>query len=161
MNYSDDNRKHFDYLQAIITRMNTNSFMIKGWTVTIVSALLALAASTKNTLYLQIAYFPVLMFWILDSFYLTQERKFRILYQEATTDPSKVAAYSLKTDIVSVNKDKSTKYFNVFFSPTILPFYLLLVIIIAACICFSQKNSPEIKEPLKVNVVIGDTVRIR
>lgn len=161
MSYTDDNRKHFDYLQAIITRMNTNSFMIKGWTVTIVSALLALAASTKNTLYLQIAVLPVLMFWILDSFYLVQERKFRILYREATTHPTSILAYSLKTDIPAVIEDKSVKYFKVFFSSTIFSFYLLLVIIIGACILFSKKNAPEIKEPFKVNVVVEDTVRIR
>lgn len=42
------NEKHLEFIQNIITRMNTNSFQIKGWAVTIVYALLAIYASSKN-----------------------------------------------------------------------------------------------------------------
>ena len=31
--------EHLKMIQGIITRMNTNSFQIKGWTITLVSAL--------------------------------------------------------------------------------------------------------------------------
>jgi hypothetical protein len=72
--------KSLDYLQATISRMAQNSFMIKGWSVTLVSALVALSASGSNKTYVLIAYFPCFVFWMLDGYFLSQERKFRDLY---------------------------------------------------------------------------------
>lgn len=40
---ADEQLKHLEFIQNVITRMNTNSFQIKAWAVTIVSALLAIA----------------------------------------------------------------------------------------------------------------------
>lgn len=40
--------KHLEFLQNVITRMNSNSFMIKGWAITLVSALFVLAAKDAN-----------------------------------------------------------------------------------------------------------------
>lgn len=74
--------EHLKMIQGIITRMNTNSFQIKGWTITLVSALLALYANSRKVTYIFIALIPVLIFWFLDSYYLQQERKFRELYKE-------------------------------------------------------------------------------
>ena len=67
----------------MITRMSTNSFQIKGWTVTLVSALLAIFASTKNECFILAAVFPALVLRFLDSYYLMQERRFRGLYDDA------------------------------------------------------------------------------
>jgi hypothetical protein len=41
--------KHLEFIQNVITRMNTNSFQIKGWSIVIVSALMAVYASTQNS----------------------------------------------------------------------------------------------------------------
>lgn len=62
--------EHLKMIQGIITRMNTNSFQIKGWTITLVSALLALYANSRKVTYIFIALIPVLIFWFLDSYYL-------------------------------------------------------------------------------------------
>lgn len=70
---SQPNIKHLEFTQSVITRMNTNSFQLKGWTVTIVAALLAIFASTKNELFILVSLFPVCVFWTLDSYYLMQE----------------------------------------------------------------------------------------
>ena len=48
MPQQDEKLKHLEFIQNVITRMNRNSFQLKGWAITIVSAILALAASTKN-----------------------------------------------------------------------------------------------------------------
>lgn len=76
--------KHLEFIQNIITRMNTNSFQIKEWMITIVSALLALFASSdkESVLYIFVAIVPTLIFWFLDSYYLQQERKYRGLYND-------------------------------------------------------------------------------
>jgi len=62
----ENKRKHLEFIQNIITRMNANSFMIKGWTITLVSALFALAAKDANMNYVLISYIVLPVFWILD-----------------------------------------------------------------------------------------------
>ena len=62
--------------------MAGNSFLLKGWTVTIAAALFALAAKDSNRRFAVLALFPSLAFWGLDAYYLRQERLFRRLYDE-------------------------------------------------------------------------------
>ena len=73
----NDKIKHLEFIQSTITRMNQNSFQIKGWMITLVSALLALYASSENVIYILIAIAPAVVFWFLDAYYLQQERRFR------------------------------------------------------------------------------------
>lgn len=74
---SPEEIKHLEFIQNVITRMNTNSFQIKGWSIVIASALLAVYASNQNNYFFLAAVFPTLVFWFLDAYYLSQERKFR------------------------------------------------------------------------------------
>ena len=62
----DNKIKHLEFIQSTITRMNQNSFQIKGWMITIVSALLALYARSEKKLYIFIAIVPAIVFWFLD-----------------------------------------------------------------------------------------------
>jgi len=130
MVFSEDNKKHLDYLQAVITRMNTNSFQIKSMAVTIVAALLALYASTLNVLFVFIPILPTMLFWLLDSYYLQQERKFRGVYNNVAGLKSDIA---IKVYEMPIHKFRGGKYsyFNVFRSVTIWPVYLPLIILLA------------------------------
>ena len=78
----ENKRKHLEFIQNIITRMNANSFVIKGWSITLVSALFALAADKANLKFVLVAYIPVTIFWALDGFFLSQEKQYRMLYDE-------------------------------------------------------------------------------
>jgi len=80
------NEKYLDNIQAIISRHNSNSFMIKGWTITICTAILAIAGTWKVPILALIALVPITVFWILDSFYLANERCFVELYNAAIND---------------------------------------------------------------------------
>lgn len=71
---------HLQFLQAVIARMASNSFVLKGWAVTLVAGLFALSASDSDHNFMVVAYIPVLMFWGLDGYFLSQERRFRALY---------------------------------------------------------------------------------
>lgn len=81
---------HIQMIQGVINRMAGNSFLIKGWSVTLVAALFALAAVNSNPLFVYLAYFPCFSFWALDAYFLRQERLFRKLYDHVrellTTD---------------------------------------------------------------------------
>ncbi|MCU0359748.1 MAG: hypothetical protein MUF75_03360 [Bacteroidia bacterium] len=115
--------KHLEFVQGVINRMGQNSFLIKGWTVTLVSALFALAAKDTNTKFVVVAYFPTLVFWLLDSYYLYQERLFRKVYDHVRRE-------------TTVDFSLSTKHFDngisdwagAAVSKTILLFYGILFI---------------------------------
>jgi hypothetical protein len=72
--------EHLSLVQGVINRLAGNSFALKGWSVTLVSALLALNVAETNVLLLAIALLPALTFWGLDGYFLAQERLFRGLY---------------------------------------------------------------------------------
>ncbi len=73
---------HLGFIQAIISRMGANSFLLKGWSVTLVAAIFVLSAKDANPRFVLLAYFPVVVFWALDGFFLHQEKLFRKLYEE-------------------------------------------------------------------------------
>lgn len=82
------NEKHLEFLQNNISRMNQCSFQMKGWAITVASALVALFASTitedknGNQLYIYAALASNFLFWCLDSLYLSKERKFIAIYND-------------------------------------------------------------------------------
>lgn len=119
--------KHLEFIQNIITRMNQNSCMIKGWAVTIVSALLALYASNNNKIFLLVSIFPTAVFMLLDSYYLWQERKFRNVYNKLISDvgTDEIPMFSMNTNF----SDFCCKscYISSLFSITEIGFYSLLV----------------------------------
>ena len=117
--------KHLEFIQNIITRMNTNSFQIKGWTITIISAILALFASTGKICFILISVFPAVVFWFLDTFYLLQERKFRKLYEEII-ETNKIKSFSMKE--IKLYHKGTINYFKIFFSKTIFYLYFPLII---------------------------------
>ena len=129
---SESKIKHLEMIQGIITRMGTNSFMLKGWAVTLVAGLFALADKKADQGFFLIAYMPTVLFWVLDSYYLLQERRFRVIYdivRESKTDCN----FSMKWNKATMNTDK-TNWFSCFTSISEALFYLPLAAIIALVI---------------------------
>jgi hypothetical protein len=81
--FTDAEQKHLELIQNVIARLAQNSFLLKGWSVTLVTAILALASRNPNFHLVFVAVFPALVFWGLDAFYLGQERHFRDMYRAA------------------------------------------------------------------------------
>lgn len=50
--------------------MAGNSFLLKGWAVTLIAGIFALSSNDTDKLYFLVAYIPILVFWALDSYYL-------------------------------------------------------------------------------------------
>lgn len=73
--------KHLEIIQAIIARISTNSFILKGWTITICAGLVAISATLTNQLSLT-ALFLLLIFWWLDGHFRSLEKKYRALYND-------------------------------------------------------------------------------
>lgn len=83
--------KHLELIQGVINRMAGNSFLLKGWSVTLASALFALSAEDTNPFFIFLAYFPCITFWALDGYFLRRERLYRELYNEvARRQPNQI-----------------------------------------------------------------------
>lgn len=119
--------KHLEFIQGIINRMNSNSFSIKGWTITIVSALLALYANSSNVTYIFVAIMPTILFWFIDAYYLQQERIFRALYNDIVNNNEKIKLFDMP---INNYKNGRNSYCCVFWSRTIAPLYGLICIIL-------------------------------
>jgi hypothetical protein len=81
---TDISSKYPDYLQAVIARMASNSFVAKGWSLTLASALLGIALKDGKPPIAIIAALPTCLFWAFDAYFLSLERKFRALFAVAT-----------------------------------------------------------------------------
>ena len=82
--------KEIEIIQDIIKRMAFNSFMIKGWAITLVLVALLLKG-TKHQVW--IAFIPLLVFWFLDAYFLWQERMYRKLYEWVINNRLKTDEY--------------------------------------------------------------------
>ncbi len=121
----ESNIKHLEFIQNIITRMNTNSFQIKGMAITILSALLAVYVTEKKVEFILVSLVPLVLFWFLDSYYLMQERKFRGLYNDLINDNEfNLKAFEMRINLYSKGK---FSFWVVFFSKTIITFYGVLI----------------------------------
>lgn len=129
--------KHLEFVQNIITRMNSNSFQLKGMSVTITAALLALTATNYNILYASIVYFSLLIFWGLDAYYLSQERGYRELYNEVRNNKAKDIDFDLRLKKKFTQGENSWQ--RTLTNKTIWPLYFLQAIIsLALIIIFKQ-----------------------
>lgn len=116
-----DKHKHLDFIQAAVNRMAGNLFLLKGWTVTLIAALFALAAKDSNKSYVLIAYFPLFIFWTLDGYFLSQERKFRALYDHVRKLDESAIDFSMDTRQLSA--DLRHTWFGAMSSRTLVVYY--------------------------------------
>ena len=73
---------HLTILSGLIQRMSENRRSCKLWCVTLVSAILALAIQNQEAQDAVIALMPTGILWLLDSYYLGLERRFRDSYSK-------------------------------------------------------------------------------
>lgn len=131
----ENKRKHLELIQGVINRMAGNLFFLRGWTITLIAALLALFIKGTNSEY--VIYFLlvfILVFWILDGYFLSQERLFRALYNNVRKLEEKEIDFSMDTK--EYKKDRKNTWSYSMFSVTLLVFYLPLVsaALIIACL---------------------------
>ncbi len=123
----EDKIRYIELVQSIISRLANNSFLLKGWTITLIAAIFSLSDKIMKNFAFTI-YFFILIFWILDSYYLYQERLYRDLYNKVIEIRDEYnPLFSLKID--KKQNEKIISFFKSFFSFTEVTFYLLLLLI--------------------------------
>ena len=128
--------QYFTIIQDVINRMAQNSFLIKAWTITLITAIFLLTFSIVNSLIFGVLLAITVIFWVLDSYYLKLERIYRRLYKtkvEEYNDNQKRKSMKLFDMDYEPYKILEQKLPRIMISKTEILFYLPVV---GALICF-------------------------
>jgi hypothetical protein len=118
-NIKDFMIKELEIIQGIIDRMANNSFLIKGWTITLVVVTLLLKGNKYHTF---IAFIPILVFWFLDAYFLRLERLYRRLYNWVKDNRLKTKDFLLDLNYKRFEKEEQS-ILRIMFSITLGLFY--------------------------------------
>ena len=120
-------------IQAVVSRMASNSFLLKGWAITLVAALFVLVTTQSKVQLAWIALFPTLGFWFLDGYFLHQERMFRRLYDHvrlsSATQLQDLTPFSMNVQKAG-DVGKAGTHLGAIFSKTLVPFYVVILLLI-------------------------------
>ena len=127
--------KEVEILQDIIKRMAFNSFLIKGWTVTLVVVSLLVKSGQQHV---HLAFIPLLVFWFLDAYFLWQERMYRKLYEwviahrlQTSEHLLDLNAYRFRSEVQSIPR--------IMVSITLFWFYATLAVLVAVFLFIQLK----------------------
>ena len=110
---------------------------MKGWTITLTSALIALFVSTisennsGNKIYIYASIISTFLFWCLDSLYLSKERKFIGIYNDliGVSNGKNQKPKAIKEYEIPMNKYKGWQYcfIRAMLLPSEILFYVAII----------------------------------
>ena len=127
--------KHLEMTQAVINRLGRNSFLLKSWSMTILVAAMVLIAKEdlQNSYIVSVLFLPIVGFWILDGYFLWQERLFRQVYEEIRQQPDT----DFKMDLGKHRNKPKCSWGAAIFSVTLIIFYLIEAAFVGAIAYFT------------------------
>lgn len=132
----ENKRKHLEFIQAVIARMANTSFLLKGWSITVLAGLFALSASQQKVSVLALAIVLALIFWFLDAFFLRQERMYRLLYDEVRKKDEGQIDFSMDASPFA----SECKWYKAPLSITLWPFYVSVLGALVAFLFVITRN---------------------
>lgn len=138
-NLNDVLLKEIDLIQACINRMAQNSFMVKGWTLSLVAVVLALLPESFDLTGLcLIGIVATVCFWYLDAFFLRTEKLYRWKYDWILSNRLTCTEYCYDLNPYNEkmwipNQDGSSKksptIIKIMFTKTLTPIYIPLLVL--------------------------------
>ena len=128
MNNDERVVKHLEFIQGVVNRLGANAFPLKGWSMTVLvaGALLMVRFRPDQPLLALTLLVPVFGFWLLDAYFLWQERLFRAEYDRVRQQD--------ETDFAMNPMQHKTKpkhsWRSTFFSVTLVIFYVIEVLFV-------------------------------
>lgn len=80
--FGEERVKHLEMIQAVIARLASNSFLVKGWSITVAGAFSGFALTTREEWLAAVGILSLIFFWAMDTHFLRSERLFRALYEQ-------------------------------------------------------------------------------
>lgn len=123
--------KEIDLIQGCINRMAHNSFLLKGWAVTLISAILLLFIRENDAVKSSVIFliFLVFVFWCLDAYFLSLEKSYRRMYKvvvEKRLSGNMEFLYNLNPEKFRAKYEPMSS----FFSLTLILFYFGIILFI-------------------------------
>ena len=136
----DGKKEYLQMLQEPICRMSTISASFKDFASTIVAGISAISYSSTNIWILGLSFLPVLVFAVLDIYYLKLERKFRFLFDQVRLDEHEIDfSMKLTNDPVEIIRAKARTW-DCIKSPSIYLFYPLMLLVLVAVLVLKLTN---------------------
>lgn len=139
--------KHLEMTQAVINRLGRNSFLLKSWSMTILVASMVLVVrenlqnsymvliareNLQNSYLVLVLFLPIVGFWILDGYFLWQERLFRYVYDDIREQTDT----NFKMDLDKHKGKPKSSWISAIFSVPSIIFYLIEVLFVGAIVYF-------------------------
>ncbi len=134
MNGTEKVVKHLEMTQAIINRLGRNTFLLKSWSMTILVAAMVLIAreDLQNPFLVLVLFLPIAGFWILDGYFLWQERLCRQVYDDIREQTDT----DFKMELGKHKNKPKCNWISAIFSVTLIIFYLIEVLFVGAIAYF-------------------------
>ena len=132
MNNNEQVVKHLEFIQGVVNRLGRNASLLKGWSMTVLVAgsLLMVRLRPDKPLLALTLLLPVIGFWLLDAYFLWQERLFREEYNRVRDQEETDFAMN---PMQHRHKPKRS-WFSTFFSVTLVLFYLMEIAFVSALV---------------------------
>ena len=140
----EDLYKELDLIQNCIDKASHNSFVIKGWTITLIAVILALFPEKFNRQFLAvIVIVSTVALWYLDAFFLKVDRLYRWKYDWVIKNRPRNQENMFNLDPYNVamlgqnrkgNNRRVPCVVSVMFSWTLIIFYVPILIISLICL---------------------------
>lgn len=121
--------KETEIIQGIIKRKSTDSFLIKGWTVTLIVATLILQGDKFQVL---VAFIPLISFWFLDAHYQQQIKLYKKLYKWDILNRMKSEEYLFDMNAKDRFKNQVPSRPLIMLSDKLISFYGAMIILTVA-----------------------------
>ncbi|MCG9126024.1 hypothetical protein JT359_00345 [Candidatus Poribacteria bacterium] len=130
MNGTEKVVKHLELVQGIINRLAWNSILLKFVSMTILVAGMVLVAreNLQDGYFVLTLFLPIVGFWILDGYFLWQERLFRKVYD----DIREQSDTNFKMDLGKHKGEPKCNWIASIFSITLLIFYFIEFLFVGA-----------------------------
>jgi hypothetical protein len=112
-------------VQRMIGRLESRSFLIKGWTIALVVAVLLIHASDHQAL---LAFIPILGFWVYDAYHVWQVRLYAKLHQWISENRLKVSEHLFDMSVHTF-KETVPSVARTMFSGRVVWFYGCLLLL--------------------------------
>ncbi len=126
MNGTEKVVEHLKMTQAIINRLANNCVLVKGWSMTIILAVMVLITKHEIQSPYFVPAFLILPIWILDGYFLRQERLFRQVYDEIRAQSDT----DFKMDILKHKKRPKCSWLSAICSFPLVIFYIVEIVFI-------------------------------
>lgn len=126
---TENKLKHLEMIQNVISRMNTNSFQIKGFCITMIAALTALYTNQGFKWIMATSYIVIAISWILDAYYLGLERKYRKVYKNILGFENDLKVREMDMSVENVTGIETSAFKALGAVPNLITYLLLIVFV--------------------------------